>query len=34
MKVDVANAVADMQSDIWVCEEREEIYLHSETFGW
>jgi hypothetical protein len=34
MKVDVANAVAAMQSDIWACEEREEIYLHSETFGW
>ncbi|CAZ81963.1 unnamed protein product [Tuber melanosporum] len=34
MKVDVANAVADMQSDIWACEQREEIYLHSETFGW
>ncbi|KAH0606914.1 uncharacterized protein H6S33_002902 [Morchella sextelata] len=34
MKVDVANAVAKMQPDIWACEEREEVYLHSETFGW
>ncbi|KAL7270921.1 hypothetical protein RUND412_006354 [Rhizina undulata] len=34
MKVDVANAVADMQTDIWASDEREEVYLHSETFGW
>ncbi|KAI5804532.1 ferric reductase NAD binding domain-containing protein [Geopyxis carbonaria] len=43
MKVDVANAVADMQSDIWMGGggelgaggvEREEVYLHTESFGW
>lgn len=34
MKIDVANAVADMQPDIWACKQREEVYLHCETFGW
>lgn len=34
MKVDVANAVAEMQDDIWISEEREEVYLHTESFGW
>lgn len=34
MKVDVANAVAEMQDDIWISDEREEVYLHTESFGW
>ncbi|TGZ76664.1 hypothetical protein EX30DRAFT_399121 [Ascodesmis nigricans] len=34
MKVDVANAAAEMQDDIWISELREEVYLHTETFGW
>jgi hypothetical protein len=34
MKIDVANAVAEMQTDCWMSDEREEIYLHTETFGW
>lgn len=34
MKVDVANAVAEMQADIWLSDEREEVYLHTESFGW
>ena len=34
MKVDVANAVAKMQNDIWISDEREEVYLHTESFGW
>lgn len=34
MKVDVSNAVADMQEDIWESEKREEVYLHTESFGW
>jgi len=34
MKVDVANAVAEMQADIWKSDEREEVYLHTESFGW
>lgn len=34
MKVDVANAAAKMQTDIWGGGEREEVYLHTESFGW
>jgi hypothetical protein len=34
MKVDVSNAVAEMQNDIWISDEREEVYLHTESFGW
>jgi hypothetical protein len=34
MKVDAANAAAKMQEDIWLSDEREEVYLHTETFGW
>lgn len=34
MKVDVSNAVAEMQSDIWISDDREEVYLHTESFGW
>jgi len=36
MKIDVSNAVAGLQHDIWRREnqDREEVYLHTETFGW
>lgn len=34
MKVDVSNAVASLQTDIWATPGREEVYFHSETFGW
>lgn len=36
MKIDVSNAVAGLQMDIWRKEnlEREEVYLHTETFGY
>ncbi|KAI5793684.1 ferric reductase NAD binding domain-containing protein [Peziza echinospora] len=36
MKIDVSNAVASLQHDIWRKEnvDREEVYLHTETFGW
>ncbi|KAF8451751.1 ferric reductase NAD binding domain-containing protein [Kalaharituber pfeilii] len=36
MKIDVSNAVASLQMDIWRKENmnREEVYLHTETFGW
>ncbi|KAF8424206.1 ferric reductase like transmembrane component-domain-containing protein [Tirmania nivea] len=36
MKIDVSNAVARLQHDIWRREnqDREEVYLHTETFGW
>lgn len=36
MKIDVSNAVASLQHDIWRRDnqDREEVYLHTETFGW
>ena len=36
MKIDVSNAVAGLQHDIWRRDnqDREEVYLHTETFGW
>ena len=36
MKIDVSNAVASLQHDIWrrTNQDREEVYLHTETFGY
>ncbi|RPA79582.1 hypothetical protein BJ508DRAFT_240538 [Ascobolus immersus RN42] len=34
MKVDVTNAVAGLQRDVWAVEGREEVFLHTETFGY